>query len=125
MEKEREAEKSPVNYKEDVLNKTVTHQMKTQVDFTQKFNKSLAAWRESQATLDSRPTESQLKKARLKDPVFDDLDKPFRKQPGLTKNSENVRQVRLKLDKTADNFILKFDETGQQYRENMKILNWQ
>ena len=33
--------------------------------------------------------------------------------------------MKLKLDKTADNFIIAFDETGQKYRDNMKVLNWQ
>jgi hypothetical protein len=42
----------------------------------------------------------------------------------LNKNKENARQIYKKLERTGEQFMLLFDKTREEYRENIEVLNF-
>ena len=48
-------------------------------------------------------------------PAFEELDREAAKDPRLTKNAENVRQVSLKLDRAGERFMAMCDATRADF----------
>lgn len=47
------------------------------------------------------------------------------KSPFLNKNAENIRQMNGKLERTLTKYEEVFDNTMEEFRQNMTIMNWQ
>ena len=58
-------------------------------------------------------------------PAFEELDREAAKDPRLTKNAENVRQVSLKLDRAGERFMAMCDATRADFQANIEVLDWQ
>ena len=64
-------------------------------------------------------TEDEKNARNLKEPLYEEIDNRVPNKKELNKNSENVRQVGLKIHRTSEGMMKLFDDARQTFRTNI------
>jgi hypothetical protein len=57
--------------------------------------------------------------------LYKELEKRAPNKKNLNKNAENVRQINLKSIGTSEGMMKLFDEAKNEFKTNIKALDWQ